>query len=485
MLAVSAARASGADAACALVLGCSALAGCSSEAPPRRQTILFVDTDMAIADQTRDNADLASDATLDTVRVDVLSPDDRVIAVRELSATSHLDWPLSFGVAPPAEGAAAPTRLRIRAFRAADAIASVEGTTSVLDPPPELAVDRIVEIAAPGASVIERRVVVLSGDCLGRPTSFRARTTCADGARPTVAFTEPLGEATLPIASRAGTWPRGHAEPCANAAPPDRRCIPGGVSVLGSREVAGYEDDTTLPSVPLRVAYVPPFLMDAHEFTVGRARPLVSLLTSEHPHPRGDPTIFASDYCTWSESPSNNDELPLNCLRPETAAELCALAGGELPTEAEWNHAATGRGERRRFPWGDAFAGCCNASVSRVSIIAPAIALCRGDGPERVGSHPLQLGCAGVGDVSRDGVFDLGGSVTELVADAARPLDDPCWGDGAGILVAPRCSPAPPREPGARGGNWTAGPLRTVAAFRGSWAYGVGDGFRCVYHEAR
>ena len=260
----------------------------------------------------------------------------------------------------------------------------------------------------------------------------------------------------------------------------------GGLSVLGSAILAGTEDGKVTKSpVPLRLVRVSPFYMDETELTVGRARPLLERVLGEQPVRKGPTGLSGSEYCTLSDDPSA-DQLPLNCVANETASELCVLAGGALPTEAEWNHAATGRGQARRFPWGERDNGCCNASISRLSRIIPKEQLCPGEGAEPVGSHRSSPACNGVGDVSRDGVLDLGGSLTEILADRAARLDDPCWGPRFGVLVDPVCSTSSVTEVGTRGAGWSSGSLTAMSAIRSASARSPTRGVRCVYRsEAR
>jgi formylglycine-generating enzyme required for sulfatase activity len=466
-----------------LLAGAAVLASvtaCGRTGTPRGQLVVFVDTNAPTPEQVAADDALSGAATIDTVRVDVLAADNTSTEIREFSVTTHADWPLSFGVTAPQTGGTS-IRLRIRGFRAADATPSLEadaGTT--LDPMQGLTIDRVVDVPTPGDGDVDERLVVLDGDCLGHLPSFTKKTACVNGERPEVPFGDPLPPGGVSIASRIGTWARARETPCATAPEAGKRCIPGGISVLGSRDLTGTEDGTiTLASIPLRAAWVPAFFLDEREFTVARARPWIAGLKAEKPIVRGEPSLQGSEDCTFTAD-SSSDDLPLTCVKSATAAELCARVGGSLPTEAEWNHAATGRGLALHYPWGNTDEGCCNTSIGRLATKSTLLKSdCPGVGAESVASHLPKASCHGLGDVSRDGVVDLGGSVSEIVADDARPLDDACWGEPFALLLSPTCSGG--SAAAARGANWSENELSLRAEFRRFAAFGPEQGFRCAY----
>jgi formylglycine-generating enzyme required for sulfatase activity len=225
-----------------------------------------------------------------------------------------------------------------------------------------------------------------------------------------------------------------------------------------------------------------PFHLDRTEVSVGELRALMlqnPALASAQPLTPSPAEPSLAD-CTWlGTSDATNDALPVNCLSKDAARAICAARGGDLPTEAQWEHAARGRGEQRDFPWGSETARCCTASL-----IAPDLPEqgCFPHEIEPVGSH--QDPTCPTRDESRDGVLDLGGSMGEHTRDTLLSFDDPCW-SVPGVLFDPLCE-AEGGDNVLRGGTWVSSLGHALSALR----YGSSGadestivGFRCAYPE--
>jgi sulfatase modifying factor 1 len=69
---------------------------------------------------------------------------------------------------------------------------------------------------------------------------------------------------------------------------------------------------------------------------------------------------YTSSYGTWTSTPSGQENLPINCINWWEAYAFCIWDGGFLPSEAEWEYAASGGDEQRPYPWGSAGPGPAN-----------------------------------------------------------------------------------------------------------------------------
>ncbi|MCA9643608.1 MAG: SUMF1/EgtB/PvdO family nonheme iron enzyme [Polyangiaceae bacterium] len=458
------------------------LQGCGENTPVRPQLLIEVDTDVPTVAQAIADPAVSQDATLDTLRIDVINADGSVVDFIDVVAPTPDDWPISFGALPPDAGSQVTFRMRL--FRGRDAARGTLNGIPSLEPPPRTSIDRVVNLDFPTEGVSEARVV-LRGDCLGvRATFGSALATCIDAINPHGNPAEGV-EPSITGGTLTGTWDKALSVPCRGTPPtPDAVCIPGGYSVLGDAGFVGLGN--FLDAAPLTPVYLSPYWLDRTEVTVGRYREFVKRVgtPAEPPFTRIDGDLLRGECAFRGESVGEFDALPLNCTYYATLRELCQAEGGDLPTEAQWAHAARGRGEGRLYPWGEHEVECCVSSISRASLPGVPLLCEATEGLEPAGSHPPTESCNGLGDISRDGVLDLGGSLSELLLDSAQSFEDECW-KMQGTAVDPLCS-ADGGLIALRGGNFSTGPKLAAAAVRGDWSkntWASSIGARCAYPD--
>jgi formylglycine-generating enzyme required for sulfatase activity len=200
-------------------------------------------------------------------------------------------------------------------------------------------------------------------------------------------------------------------------------------------------DPDETPGVP---ATITPFLLDKFEVTVGRFRSFVRSgfrpgggsgkhgylnngneigWDSTWPLPStpdewGALLSCDSNYQTWTADSGGNETKPINCLNWYAAYAFCIWDGGFLPSEAEWELAASG-GEERVFAW-SVPPGDTTIDTTRTNY------LCLGDGlPACSSMDILPVGSRPAGD-GRWRQSDLIGNVMEWVHDWYAPYPASC-----------------------------------------------------------
>ncbi len=477
---------------CSAALGAIAALGalaCGEELPPYAEAIVVVDVAARVPN------------VVERVRIDLYDASGTWFESRDVARPDARDWPVSFSVFSDDEAADKRVWLRVRAYpegRVRDyrgeryearggARAEPEGDgeprlvregrdqTPSTEPEPLTAIDQLALIVlTPGVRGPLR--ITLDPRCAGTMPildDLEAPSTCLE--EPDVL--EPVRarrvETDEPIDLRHDNErPR-----CAGSAPYDAVCVPGGAALLGSSEIALVPD---LEPRPERMVVHSPFFIDRYEVSVARFREALAngFVPSLMPFANEGPLTGDVDgSCTFSEAPRDREGYGLSCMTWTAARELCQWLGGDLPTEAQLEHAATLASDegRSHYAWGDEPPSCERASYGRVDLAGfPGVC-------EHLGRGPEALTVGARGDVTREGVVGLAGGLTEWTRDDYAAYDGACWGDTS--VVDPWCE-GPLGNKTVRGASWAAPPtylpstarIGTLSARRASFL-----GFRCVY----
>jgi serine/threonine-protein kinase len=231
--------------------------------------------------------------------------------------------------------------------------------------------------------------------------------------------------------------------------------VPGGTFQMGSTE--GESDEQ-----PVHTVTLDGFWIDRAEVTNAQYARCVAAGKC------GAPSILSSATRSSYYGDSRYGDYPVIYVSWNDATAYCAWAGGQLPTEAQWEYAARGP-EGRIYPWGNEFN---EARLNYCDVNCPS------DGADKtandgyadtapVGSYP--------GGASWVGALDMAGNVWEWVADR--------YGSYPSELQVNPTGPSSGELRVLRGGCWNDYRSSARVAVRAWYEPGIRQlnfGFRCA-----
>jgi sulfatase modifying factor 1 len=269
-------------------------------------------------------------------------------------------------------------------------------------------------------------------------------------------------------------------------------CVPGGTLPLGAMNTSVCPPAGCANEVAEHTVALTHYQLDQYEVSVGKFRMWWS---AGHVTPASGTTIFTAGDGTkvtwngswavkepltgdpnsnWSSTAGTLEAAPVNGVDWPTALAYCVSLGARLPTEAEWEAAAS-NGQGSMFPW--------SAPATRDQSIDTSTLDC---------SHAISsvgAGCSGrpkgastttAGAARTNGADDLAGSVAEWVLDTGPAAS----GYGAATTVDPVVFVASDTTRGVRGGSFAdtdAKNLRAQArASQPATMQSTSVGFRCA-----
>lgn len=422
----------------------------------------------------------------DWLHAQVLRPDGTLACAdcsQSIPAAGPERWPLTFSVEAPAT----PTRLllRLRLFRKDHVMSGHAGA-------PETAfIDGLAWLPALSGRITYVGMT-LNTACFHHAADLTTIQSCEASSGNMAAAPELIGSTMPQEVPSPGSYPPAAVRPCMEQVPDGMICVPGGLLVLGDEDHLVSAPGAV--SGPVRLIQLTPFAIDRDEVTVAQFLKIRSQNPMlDEPQPKWPDPMYPWLDCTY---PSDLDK-PVNCLSHALAAAACAARGPDfrLPTEAEWEYVAGNLAAETPLPYSETLALadiCSHAAVAldrRIGELGGTgdrETTCRQPGR---GPGPAPVGTSG--DITRLGVRDLTGNVSEWVADPVAPYSAPCWSSRQVPLVDWSCQQPPPEHAskrGIRGNSWQGKPQLSAITRRdylASDGAAASIGFRCIKQLGR
>jgi formylglycine-generating enzyme required for sulfatase activity len=202
--------------------------------------------------------------------------------------------------------------------------------------------------------------------------------------------------------------------------------IPGGIFQMGSESGA-------FDTVPVHTVRIKEFCLSRSEITVGQYKQCVQAGVCTEPK--------KSAKCYYWEN--HRDQFPVNCVSWFQARTFAKWAGGDLPSEAEWEYAATSAGKRLFYGWGTTEATCQHAWMYDEKGFS-----C---GTNRAGAV-----CLKPKGFTEQGLCDMAGNVGEWVLDEYKESYHQAPRDGSAYCSQKNCEGNSARRVD-KGGDYSCG----------------------------
>ena len=199
--------------------------------------------------------------------------------------------------------------------------------------------------------------------------------------------------------------PKGYIEPVLPAEPVSPVAwieIPGGKFMMGTDSDVKWLSNAQ----PMREVSVKTFQMSKTEVTVEQYNECVRKGACTEP-------LAAGPNCNWGKV--ERQYHPVNCVSLPQAREYARFKGARLPSEAEWEYAATGGGRNQKYPWGNTPPSCENTVM--VDLVNSGC-----------GAGTTRPVCSRPAGNTAQGLCDMAGNASEWVQDtytdySAAPTD--------------------------------------------------------------